>query len=531
MMMFVMAFLTLTFAAGSQAALQAVGPVNPANGFPLWYQDVNGLTLDLCVGSANCLADPVLAGNAFSTQIGFGTEAFWWAGETLIGIAPPSALLVLATEAAFGNLAGDAEDGFQINFNRVRIRIDGAAAGESCTITHPFNTGEVFVADGVGVINNTIDFGCVIDPVLGGLCDFTVPLTVNAQNPISVFLTPVAGTVVPAGFIGDGVTPVQITGSPTGNNLFTVDCPSFLAPLTTDLFTVQGRFFSNVGAPASLALGNIKTGSTVVQRINIRNQGLRPTLAISPITVTPGDFTIASDLCSNVTLAANTSCEVQVRFTKATVGASNATLSIPSDDPQFPTLTVPLSATGVTVSPFTDVPEGAFADTFINSIFYSGITAGCGAGNYCPDAPVTRAQMAVFLETSLGTTTAPACNGGIFADVNATSVGPAFCGFVEKLSADGITSGCGGANFCPNDPITRGQMAVFIEAALRNPANACAGRFTDVPVGNPFCGFVERLDDDGITGGCGPTSFCPDDPVTRAQMAVFLFAAPAPLLP
>jgi hypothetical protein len=74
-------------------------------------------------------------------------------------------------------------------------------------------------------------------------------------------------------------------------------------------------------------------------------------------------------------------------------------------------------------------------------------------------------------------------------------------------------------------------MAVFIEAALGNAANVCTGRFGDVPNGDAFCGFIERLEDDGITGGCGGGNFCPNNPVTRAQMAVFLVAAPAPLNP
>ena len=38
--------------------------------------------------------------------------------------------------------------------------------------------------------------------------------------------------------------------------------------------------------------------------------------------------------------------------------------------------------------------------------------------------------------------------------------------FVEALAAAGITGGCGNGNYCPNDPVTRGQMAVFISTAL-----------------------------------------------------------------
>jgi len=167
-----------------------------------------------------------------------------------------------------------------------------------------------------------------------------------------------------------------------------------------------------------------------------------------------------------------------------------------------------------------DVPAGPF-EGFIKHLFCRGITAGCTQTpvNFCPDVPISRGQMAVFIEVTLGRP-ANTCAGS-FADV---PVGNPFCGFIERLADDGITGGCGGLNFCPDAPVTRGQMAVFIEAALGNPANTCAGSFADVPVGNPFCGFVERLADDGVTGGCDALNFCPDAPVTRAQMSVFLTA-------
>ncbi len=164
-----------------------------------------------------------------------------------------------------------------------------------------------------------------------------------------------------------------------------------------------------------------------------------------------------------------------------------------------PRSNVALSATGTLAPVFTDVPEGAFGENFINSLSYSGITSGCGGGNFCPDAPVTRGQMAVFIETALGHP-ANACTG-LFADANGAAVGSAVCGFIERLAADGITGGCGSGTFCPNAPVTRGAMAVFMEAALGNPANACTGLFPDAnapAVGSAVCGFVERLAADGI---------------------------------
>jgi hypothetical protein len=178
---------------------------------------------------------------------------------------------------------------------------------------------------------------------------------------------------------------------------------------------------------------------------------------------------------------------------------------------------------------FSDVLPRHWAEDQVIALYNSGITAGCGNGNYCPDYAITRGQMAVFLVASLGQSPVAPCTGRFF-DV---PVDHPFCGFVERMFGEGITGGCasGGLSFCPDEPVTRGQMAVFIETALGNPPDTCSGQFADVASDNPFCGFIERLAADGITGGCGGGNFCPNDPVTRAQMAVFLVAAPPPLNP
>jgi hypothetical protein len=56
---------------------------------------------------------------------------------------------------------------------------------------------------------------------------------------------------------------------------------------------------------------------------------------------------------------------------------------------------------------FADVPVGHPFHRFVEALVAAGITAGCGGGNYCPDAPVTRGQMAVFLSAALGLHWAP----------------------------------------------------------------------------------------------------------------------------
>ncbi len=182
---------------------------------------------------------------------------------------------------------------------------------------------------------------------------------------------------------------------------------------------------------------------------------------------------------------------------------------------------------------FADVPANHPFFSQIEAVAAAGISGGCAttpARLFCPDAPITRGQMAVFLEVSAGRAVPVACSGTRFSDVTPTSVGQAACNFIEAFANAGITAGCGPGIFCPNDPVSRGQMAVFLEVATGGVIGACAGTFTDVTAANPFCGFVERLALDGITGGCGAGNFCPNNPVTRGQMAVFLVAAPI-LLP
>jgi hypothetical protein len=103
---------------------------------------------------------------------------------------------------------------------------------------------------------------------------------------------------------------------------------------------------------------------------------------------------------------------------------------------------------------------------------------------------------------------------------------------IEAIHAAGITNGCAPDRFCPDDPVTRGQMAAFLNRALTlPPANAPSG-FTDTT--GTFHDDIERLFAAGITNGCAPDRFCPDDPVTRGQMAAFLNRAltlPAATIP
>jgi len=173
---------------------------------------------------------------------------------------------------------------------------------------------------------------------------------------------------------------------------------------------------------------------------------------------------------------------------------------------------------------FADAPPGYWAFSFIEALARSGITAGCGGDNYCPTAPVTRAQMAVFLERGMngsGFSPLPA-TGNTFLDVGTSDFAAAF---IEQLFLDGITAGCGNNNYCPDTTVTRDQMAVFLLRAKYGSAYSpptATGVFTDVPLGHWAVAWIEQLAAEGITAGCGGSNYCPDAAVNRDQMAVFL---------
>jgi hypothetical protein len=125
---------------------------------------------------------------------------------------------------------------------------------------------------------------------------------------------------------------------------------------------------------------------------------------------------------------------------------------------------VPPAATGTV---FSDVSIDTFASAWIEQFALDGITSGCGAGMYCPDANVTRAQMAIFLlKGKHGSSYVPPVATGIFPDV---PVGSFAADWIEQLAAEGITGGCGGGNYCPDANMTRDQMAVFLVKTFNLP--------------------------------------------------------------
>ena len=156
-----------------------------------------------------------------------------------------------------------------------------------------------------------------------------------------------------------------------------------------------------------------------------------------------------------------------------------------------------------------------------------GVTAGCEpppAASFCPERLVTRAEMAAFLVRSLG-------GDALDVPVSEHTFGDVpedrwYAPYVKAVAAMGIDRGVDGM-WMPDKALTRLEMARWLTAAFDHirPAAQPEGAFGDVPPEGQAV--TEGLLEAEVTRGCSvdPLRFCPDDPVTRAQMASFLVRA------
>ncbi len=181
---------------------------------------------------------------------------------------------------------------------------------------------------------------------------------------------------------------------------------------------------------------------------------------------------------------------------------------------------------------FADVPPAYLFHNAVVAVARNGITTGCGGGNYCPDDPVTRDAMAVFiLRGKHGSAyDPPAAQGDVFSDVTA---GTFLAKWMEQFGREGISTGCGGGApppYCPTSPVTRDGMSVFLlrgkNGSAFAPPAATGAVFDDVTASTFLAKWMEELEAEGITQGCGTANgkpiYCPTNTVTRGEMAKFI---------
>lgn len=183
----------------------------------------------------------------------------------------------------------------------------------------------------------------------------------------------------------------------------------------------------------------------------------------------------------------------------------------------------------VTAVPAAFAASGRFVDDngnihegYIEAIAAGGITRGCNPplnDRYCPAANVSRGEMAAFLQRALHL---PTPSKDYFGDDD----GSVYESAINAIRAAGITNGCNPPaddEFCPDDPVTRGQLAAFMVRAF--DLTSAGGNWFNDDDGSAFEGAIDKLRNAGITYGCNPPAndrFCPTDWVRRDAMATML---------
>jgi hypothetical protein len=181
---------------------------------------------------------------------------------------------------------------------------------------------------------------------------------------------------------------------------------------------------------------------------------------------------------------------------------------------------------------FADVPSSHWAYAAIMALYNEGIIAGCSTDplKFCPDESIRRDAMAVLLmKSKFGVSyNFTVASTPIFSDIPNGNI---YRPFIEKMYTEGIASGCSSdpLKYCPEQKMTRAQAAVLLVKAKYgkdySPTAAATPVFSDVPDGNIYRRFIEKLYADGIAAGCStsPLSFCPDKEITRAEAALLIY--------
>ena len=315
--------------------LAAVGPVDPGNGFPQFYQDQAGQALEQCLDIVTP-GDPcglLLLGSVnprlpivFPTN--FPGESFYWMASARIqpvgGNRSFRADVIMALEATFGNAAGTVVPGQQITFARFRIKVTGGLVpGSTYTLTYPFGV-KTFVASATGTINFTEDQGCGLVPPA---CNFSSVLPTTNAGPFLAW--DATAPAPPAGFIGVPATNHTITGSPFGTNFVRIDGPnvggSGVNTLQTNVFSVTGKVFNGVLATAltidRTSFARTAAGSEVDFFVHSDgNATITASAAGVPTTTLSGD-PITGRFDAAVNLAPGTPLPAFIRYTATAAGS------------------------------------------------------------------------------------------------------------------------------------------------------------------------------------------------------------------
>ncbi|MGP6426206.1 Ig-like domain-containing protein [Pseudomonas pharyngis] len=254
--------ISLTGSAFAQLAAVDPGPYTFATGkFPMWYQDNNQLSMELCQSRAASSRVPASTPPAYMCTLlpepgifddslpmvfpdNWPPEAFWFLAETAIpnnGAGFGVDAYVAGIEAAFAS--ENPVDGDQQSFARIRIRVNVPVAG-TYTITHPYGVETVNVTTpGRRAINITRDIGIGAPGDFSGALNGALGPFLRSINGPYTEVNPDTGGVET--FVGDPNLTEAVTGSPFNTNFLRIDGPSGAGSIQTNLFTVAGKVLDN----------------------------------------------------------------------------------------------------------------------------------------------------------------------------------------------------------------------------------------------------------------------------------------------
>ncbi|WP_433588174.1 Ig-like domain-containing protein [Pseudomonas koreensis] len=250
--------LSLNGSAYAQLAAVDPGPYTFATGkFPMWYQDSNQLSMELCQSRAassrvavstppaymcTLLPEPGIFDDSLPMVFpdNWPPEAFWFLAETTIpnnGAGYGMDAYVAGIEAAFAS--ENPADGDQQSFARIRIRVNVPVAG-TYTITHPYGVETVNVTTpGRRAINITKDIGIGAPGDFSGTLNGAIGPFLRSINGPYTEVNPDTGGVET--FVGDPNLTEAVTGSPFDTNFVRIVGPSGAGTIQTNLFTVAGK--------------------------------------------------------------------------------------------------------------------------------------------------------------------------------------------------------------------------------------------------------------------------------------------------
>jgi hypothetical protein len=469
--------------------------------------DVGGADVDLSAADAQALFQTTLYDNDQGMSFAFDVDN----GTYMVKLH--------LVEQQTGFVAGDRV--FDVNFEGATLLNDldvyVAAGGTLKALTIPV---EVEVTDGELNIDfvNVVSYANVrgIEVGLAEVPDTTAPvISLLGDNPMTI---EVGSTFTdPGAQVTDDVDPTT-----------TIYGVSNVNPNIIGDYTVTYNHTDAAGNPATTVVRTVHVVDTTVPVITV--------LGANPLMLTVGDSfvdpgavasdNVDGDLTSSIVVggaAVNTAVAGDYVITyNVSDSSGNAAVE------KTRTVTVEASAP-VPVDTFID-DNGSVFEADIEWLAATGITKGCNPpinDMYCPNDPTTRGQMAAFFHRALGSVlSVDLADANVFTD----AVGSVFEADIAWLSAAGITQGCNPPQndlYCASGLVTRGQMAAFLHrgfGSLIGTPTPSGLTFTDTAT-SVFEADIQWLVDAGITKGCGPDTYCPNDLVTRGQMAAFFHRA------